>query len=146
MNSSISPSSRNDANDASATHHPDVFPLFLPQTGYERFDRFGHELHARGRSRWRQNACEDIVLNSCIEGRRGRVFLLRIERHIVRFSSLQDRVDRFIERTHSVVALRTRTVEPVNGAVGPGNKAVGTRGDVDDDFSLADHSAAMTQS
>jgi hypothetical protein len=32
----------------SATHHPDVFPLFLPQTGCERFDWFAHELHAAG--------------------------------------------------------------------------------------------------
>ena len=56
------------------------------------------------------------------------------------------RVDRFIERTHAVVALGTRTVEPVDGTVGPGNKAVGAGGDVDDDFSLADHSAAVTQS
>jgi hypothetical protein len=27
-------------NDASATHHPDVFPLLLPQTSCERFDWF----------------------------------------------------------------------------------------------------------
>jgi hypothetical protein len=43
----------------------------------------------------------------------------------------QYRVDRFIERTHAVVALRMRTVEPVDGAVAPANKAVGTRGDVE---------------
>src|SRR6266850_2204306 len=103
-------------NDASATHHPDVFPLFCPQTGCERFDRFVHEFHARRRCRLRQTACEYIVPDSCIEGR----------------------------RSHAIVTLRTRTVEPVEGAIEPGNKAVGTHGDVDDDFSLADHSVAAT--
>ncbi|MGA2643820.1 MAG: hypothetical protein ABSF15_03850 [Candidatus Sulfotelmatobacter sp.] len=50
--------------------------------------------------------------------------------------------NRSIERTPAVVTLRT--VEPVDGVVGPGNKAVGTGGDVDHDFSLADHSVAAT--
>ena len=44
-----------------------------------------------------------------------------------------------IERIQAVVALGIRTVEPVDGAVGPGNKAIGAGGDADDDFALADH-------
>jgi hypothetical protein len=48
---------------------------------------------------------------------------------------------RLIERTHAVVPLRTRTLEPVDGAVGSGNKAVGAGGEVDDDFPLASHGA-----
>ena len=34
------------------------------------------------------------------------------------------------------------TIEPVDRAVGSGNKAVGAGSDVDDDFSLADHGGA----
>ncbi len=64
---------------------------------------------------------------------------LQIERHIACLAAPEDRVDGFIERTHAVVALRTRTVEPVDGAVESANKAVGAGGDVDDDFALADH-------
>ena len=64
---------------------------------------------------------------------------MKVERHIACLSAPQDRVDRFIELTHAVVALRTRTVEPVDGAVGSGNKAVGAGGDVDNDLALADH-------
>src|ERR1700737_1273989 len=41
------------------------------------------------------------------------------------------------------VALRPRTVKPVDRAVAPRNKAVGTRSNGDDDFSLADHSAQL---
>ncbi len=126
-------------NDASSTHHPDVFPLVLPQTGCERFDGFAHELHARRRWRLQESAGEDIVFNSCIEGRPVHAFLLKFERCVVCLSAPQDRVDRLIECTHAVVALRTRTVEPVDGAVGSGNKAVGAGGDVDDDFALTDH-------
>ena len=39
-------------NDPRATHHPDVLPFFLPQTGCERFDGFAHELNAGRRRRW----------------------------------------------------------------------------------------------
>src|SRR6266850_2837487 len=131
-------------NDASATHHPDIFPLSRPQTGCERFDRFVHELHARRRCRLRQTTCEYIVPDSCIEGRRSHALLLKVERHIARLPAPQDRIDRFVKRIHAIVTLRTRTVEPVEGAIEPGNKAVGTHGDVDDDFSLADHSVAAT--
>jgi hypothetical protein len=63
---------------------------------------------------------------------------LKLKQHIASLPAPQDRVDRFIERAHAVIALGTRTVEPVGGAVGPGNKAVGTRRDVDDDFPLVD--------
>ena len=115
------------------------FPFFFLQTGCERLDGFAHELHARRRRRLRETACEDIVFNSCIEGRSGHAFLLKIDRHIACLPAPQDRVDRFKEFTHAVVALRTWTVEPVDGAVGSGNKAVGADGDVDDDFALADH-------
>jgi len=41
-------------------------------------------------------------------------------------------------------ALRARTLEPVDRAVGPGKKAVGADSDVDDDFAFADHSAAQS--
>ena len=126
--------------DASTTHHPDVFPLSLPQAGCERFDGFAYELHARSRWRLQETACEDIVLNLRIEGRPGHAFLLKIERHIACLPAPQDRVDRLIERTHAVVALRTRTIEPVDGAIASGNEAVGAGGDVDNDFSLVDHS------
>jgi hypothetical protein len=61
-------------------------------------------------------------------------FFLKVERHVARLPAPQDGVDRFIKRTHAVVALGMRTIEPVDGAVGPANKAVGTGGDVDDDF------------
>jgi hypothetical protein len=87
----------------------------------------------------RQTACEDVVLNFCIEGRPGYALLLKVDRHIARFPAPQNRIDRFIERTHAVVALRTRTVEPVGGSVTPGNQAVDTRGDVDNDFAPAAH-------
>jgi hypothetical protein len=49
-------------NDASATQHPDVRSLFLPQAGGERFAWFIDEFDARGRCRLRLTACEDIVL------------------------------------------------------------------------------------
>lgn len=114
------------------------FPFF-PQTGCERFDWFLHEFHARRRRRLQRIVCEDIVLNFGIEGRPGHAFFLKVECHVARPPAPQDRVDRLIKRIHAVVALRTRTVEPVDGAVGPANKAVGTGGDVDDDFSPVDH-------
>jgi hypothetical protein len=122
------------------------FPFCSRRAGCERFDRFVHELHTRLRWRLWQAACEDIVLNSCIEGRPADAFLLEVERQIARLPAPQDRVDRFIERTHTVVALGTRAVKPIGGAVGPGNKAVGTRGDVHDDFSLVDHGEIGTRS
>ena len=122
------------------------FPFFLAQTGGECLDGFVDELHACGRWRSRRIVCEDIVLDAGIEGRPGHAFLLIVERHIVGLAAPQDGVDRFIERTHAVVALGTRALEPVDGAVGPGNEAVGASGDVDDDFAFVDHSSAATQS
>ena len=77
-------------NDASPTHHPDVFPLSLSQTSCERFDGFAHEIHARGRWRLQETACEDIVFNSCIEGRPGHAFLLKVERRLVCLPAPQD--------------------------------------------------------
>jgi hypothetical protein len=59
---------------------------------------FGHRLN------WRlqETACEDIVFNSCIEGRPSHAFLLKVERHIACLPAPQNHVDRFIERTHSL--------------------------------------------
>src|SRR5258708_39721670 len=106
-------------NDAIATHHPDIFPLFLPQTNCEFFYWFVYELHARRSCRLHRSACEDVVLNSWIEGRAGHASLLEVERHIACLPAPQDCVDRFIERTHAVVAFGTRTIEPVDRAIGP---------------------------
>ena len=92
-----------------------------------------------------QTACENVVLNSCVEGRPAHAFLLKLNRHIARLPAPQDCIDRLIERVHAVVPLRTRTVELVERAVASRNKAVCTHGDGDDDFSLVDHSAAATQ-
>jgi hypothetical protein len=74
MNSSISSLVEKRPNDASATHHPDVFSLFFPQTDCERFDWFLHEFHARRRRRLQRIVCEDIVLNFGIKGRPGHAF------------------------------------------------------------------------
>ena len=115
------------------------FPFLLPQTGCECFDRSVHELDACRRRRARLTARENIVLDRCIERRPGYIFLLKVDRHIVCFPAPQNGVDRFIEHTHAVGALRMRTVKPVNRAVAASNKAVGTHGDVDNDFSLAWH-------
>src|SRR5271157_6405637 len=108
----------------------------------ERLGWLAHEFDARWRRRLRLTAGEDIVLNFGVEGRPGYAFPLKVERHVVRFPTPQDCVDRFVKRTHAVVTFRRGTVEPVDGAVEPGNKAVGTGGDVDNDFSLADHGLA----
>src|ERR1700730_12816319 len=43
-------------NDASPTHHPDVFPLSLSKTVRERFDWFVYELYAFGRCRLHRTA------------------------------------------------------------------------------------------
>jgi len=86
-------------------------------------------------------AGEDIVVDFRIEGRSGYASLLKVERQVACLPAPQDGVNRFVKRTHAIVS-RSRTVEPVEGAFGPGNEAVGAGGDVDDDFSLADHSVA----
>ena len=79
------------------------FPLFPRETHCKRFDWFVHELHARRGCRLQHALRENIVLNSCIEARPGHAFF--VSRALCRrFSAPQDRVDRFIERTHTVVA------------------------------------------
>src|SRR5882724_11454061 len=128
-------------NNPSPTHDPDVFSLFLPQTAGKRLNRLVHELYARRRRGLRRIVREDKVLNSCIEARPGHAFLLKVERHVARLPAPQDRVNRSIERIHAVVVLRAWTVEPVERAVPASNKAVGTSGDGNNNFSLADHSA-----
>src|SRR5271157_1324517 len=132
--------------EASATHNPDVFSLVLPKTGCKRFDWFVDELHPRRGCRWQRTAREHVVLDFWIKGRPGYSLLLKVQGHIARLPAPEDGIDRLIEHTHTVVALRTRTVEPVHRAISPGNEAVGTRGDADDDPSLVNHSAAAAQS
>jgi len=133
-------------NDASPAHHPDVFPFSRLQAGCEPFDWLVHEHYTLGRCRLHQTSCEDIVFDLCIEGCPGHAFLLKVERHIACLPAPQDRIDRFVERTHTIVALGTRPVEPVDRTVGTGDEAVGTSRDVDDDLSLVDHSGTVPQS
>ena len=143
MNSSISPSSRNDAMIPAPPIIQMSFPFFFRR-------RFANALIGSltnstpaGAVDSGTLACENVILDPGIRGRPGRAFLLKVERHIVCLPAPKDRVDRFIERTHAVVPLRTRTIEPVDRAIRPANKAIGTRGDVNNDFPFVNHGATV---
>src|SRR5437762_2944762 len=61
-------------------------------------------------------------------------FLMKTDGHVISLSAQQNRVDRFPEFAHAVIALWPRTIQPINRAVFPGDEPVGAGGDVHDDF------------
>ena len=44
--------------------------------------------------------------------RRGLAFFLKLQNHVVRFSSPKDRIDRFPEPAHAVIARGARPIKP----------------------------------
>ena len=64
-------------------------------------------------------------------------FFLKTQHHVVGFSSPQNRIDRFEELAHAVIAFNARAIQPINGSVFACDETVSTRGYVNDDLAHA---------
>ncbi len=119
-----------------ATHHPDVLPWRLSQSLDKDWQGLGHELHTR-RYRTRRLMRECVIPLLAWELGALDSPSLEVERHVVGLATPENGVDRSIELAHSVIARRSRAIEPVDSAIRPRDEAVGADGDIDDDLSCA---------
>src|SRR5512138_3082744 len=121
-------------NHASTTHHPDIFAGRLPQSTREIIHRFVDKFHwPRLRRRWVVR--KHVALDVCTEIP-ALSFLAESQANVIGISSPDDCVDRTEEFTHAVVAGSSRTVKPIEATIRPGNVAISTRGDMNDDLAL----------
>jgi hypothetical protein len=121
-------------NDLAAAHHPDVLALSRPKALGEPADGLGDEFNTRWDRCRRWSAREDVVRSFCIECR------AHLHAQVVGLSAKHLRVNRLHELAHAIKTLGGWTLrEPLDVAIGPGDIAVCTRRDVDDDFACVRH-------
>src|SRR5437870_13065537 len=77
---------------------------------------------------------EDVVLDSGVECSALDSLFLELERDVVGPASPENRIDGTVERTHTIIAGETGTVQPVDVAIGASNVAICAGRDVDDDL------------
>jgi Putative transposase len=121
-------------NDLAAAHYPDVLALSRPKALGEPADGLGDEFNTRWDRCRRWPTREDVVRSFCIECR------AHLHAQVVGLSAKHLRVNRLHELAHTIKTLGGWTLrEPLDVAIGPGDIAVCTRRDVDDDFACVRH-------
>src|SRR5437899_3129426 len=90
-----------------ATDHGNVLAFLSAQTFRESFDWFFDEFKTLKHFLWRL-AREDVVLYTAEHARVEFAFLVKTDGHVIGFSSQQNRIDRFPEFTHAVIAFWPR--------------------------------------
>src|SRR5581483_7061505 len=113
------------------------------QAGCEVTYRFVDKFDSRGRCRFGQRARKDVIFHLRIEGGAGHAFFLELERDFEGLSSPEDGVDRVVELSHAIAAFWAGTVEPVYGAVGARDEAIGADGHFSDDFAFVGHTRSI---
>src|SRR5215471_17867539 len=122
------------SDDPSSAHHPDVF-AFLPAQALRKFgDRLGDKLKAGEDFLWR--LARECVMPHAAHGGIRFSFFLKLHDHVVSLASPDNRIDRFKELSHAVIARGAWPVQPVIRAIFARDKAVSADGDHDDDFAL----------
>src|SRR5262249_30120641 len=121
--------------DFAASHHPDVLARLGAQPFGEVSDRLSNELGAP-RTGFRRPAREHIVFDARADSQ---ILAGHLESHFVVLPSPQDRIDRAEERSHPVVSLRPRPIEPLDASILAGDVPVGRGRDVNDDLPPSFH-------
>src|SRR5205807_4910968 len=116
--------------------HPDIFAFQIAQTFRKFLDWLFDKLKSKENFlRWL--AREGVVLSPGKHVRRGLSLFHKLQAHVVRLPSEENRIDRLPELAHPVVAGGRRSIQPINRAIFARDESIGAGSDVDDDFSFA---------